>query len=292
MRARAPPSPKTLIDQNVFQVVLHAIVDDVLDLTRATARSEVQLQNMVPLNLTVFGDTGRIIQIMNNLIGNSAKFTRSGFIRVVARGTADGRMVAISVLDTGIGIPKAKIGGVFQPFEQVDMSISRKYGGFGLGLHIAQDLVRAHGGDIYVTSQEGQGSCFTFTLPAVAATAPQMERGSSVSSATHMAGPARVDAPAHVRPVETDGYDALQLSALASARIGPGPSGRSPLDTPPTALSHASTVLRSGKPWHKEKYGTHLLLSVDDDGVNHDVVEALVSANGYEARGVLRAASR
>jgi len=176
----------------------------VLDLTRATARNEVQLQNMVPLNLTVFGDTGRIIQIMNNLIGNSAKFTRSGFIRVVARGTADGRMVAVSVLDTGIGIPKAKIGGVFQPFEQVDMSISRKYGGFGLGLHITQDLVRAHGGDIYVTSQEGQGSCFTFTLPAVAAAmAPQMERASSVSSATHLAGPARVDGPGHVRPVGT-----------------------------------------------------------------------------------------
>ena len=95
-------------------------------------------------------------------------------------------------------------------------------------------------------------------------------------------------APSFLRaPAETDGYDALQLSALASARIGPGPSGRS-LDTPPTGLSHASTVLRSGKPWHKEKYGTHLLLSVDDDGVNHDVVEALVSANGYEARGALR----
>ena len=49
-----------------------------------------------------------------------------------------------------------------------------------------------------------------------------------------------------------------------------------------------TTEQASGKPWHKEKYGTHLLLSVDDDGVNHDVVEALVSANGYEARGALR----
>jgi len=147
------------------QVSLRLVVEDVLGLTRATARPEVQLQNMVPVNLTVFGDTGRIIQIMNNLTGNSAKFTRKGFIRVVARGTGNG-MVAISVLDTGIGIPKTHLSSVFQPFEQVDMSISRKYGGFGLGLHIAQDLVRAHGGDIYVTSQEGQGSCFTFTLPA------------------------------------------------------------------------------------------------------------------------------
>jgi signal transduction histidine kinase len=142
------------------------VVDDVLDLTRATARNEVQLQNMVPVDLEVFGDTGRIIQILNNLTGNSAKFTRKGFIRVVARGTGNG-MVAVSVLDSGIGIPKSHLSSVFQPFEQVDMSISRKYGGFGLGLHITQDLVRAHGGDIYVTSQEGQGSCFTFTLPAV-----------------------------------------------------------------------------------------------------------------------------
>lgn len=58
-------------------------------------------------------------QILNNLVGNSAKFTRAGFIRVIGRHTPDGRMVAVSVLDTGIGIPRHKLDTIFQPFEQV-----------------------------------------------------------------------------------------------------------------------------------------------------------------------------
>jgi hypothetical protein len=73
--------------------------------------------------------------------------------------------VAVHVTDTGIGIPKHKLGSIFLPFTQVDGSISRQYGGFGLGLSITQELVKAHGGELWVRSREHKGSQFTFTLP-------------------------------------------------------------------------------------------------------------------------------
>lgn len=107
-----------------------------------------------------------LTQVLNNLLGNAAKFTHQGFIRVSASWhDQQQQWVAVHVTDTGIGIPKQKLSSIFLPFEQVDGSISRQYGGFGLGLSITQELVKAHGGEIWVKSKEGKGSCFTFTLP-------------------------------------------------------------------------------------------------------------------------------
>ncbi|KXZ46245.1 hypothetical protein GPECTOR_45g115 [Gonium pectorale] len=163
MDAAALRQNKLVLKQE--QVVLRHVVDDVLDLTRSLVDSEVQLVNLVPPRMLVVGDTGRIVQILNNLLGNAAKFTRRGQIRVTARQVEGGRKVAVTVSDTGIGIPRNKLATIFLPFEQVDMSISRKYGGFGLGLNIVQELVKAHGGTINVSSIEGKGSTFTFTLP-------------------------------------------------------------------------------------------------------------------------------
>ncbi|GLC39538.1 Hexokinase-3 [Pleodorina starrii] len=163
MDAAALRQNKLVLKQE--QVVLRHVVDDVLDLTRSLVDSEVVLANLVPPRMLVTGDTGRIVQILNNLLGNAAKFTRRGQIRVTARQVEGGRRVAVTVSDTGIGIPRNKLATIFLPFEQVDMSISRKYGGFGLGLNIVQELVKAHGGTINVSSIEGKGSAFTFTLP-------------------------------------------------------------------------------------------------------------------------------
>ena len=78
--------------------------------------------------------------------------------------TPVGDVVAVHVHDTGIGIPADKLDDIFAPFEQVDMSTTRRYGGTGLGLNLAKQLVEAHGGTISVASKRGQGSCFTFTL--------------------------------------------------------------------------------------------------------------------------------
>jgi hypothetical protein len=107
-----------------------------------------------------------LLQVLNNLLGNAAKFTHQGYIRVSAKWHDEQHQwVAIQVCDTGIGIPKQKLQSIFLPFEQVDGSISRQYGGFGLGLSITQELVKAHGGELWVKSKEHRGSQFVFTIP-------------------------------------------------------------------------------------------------------------------------------
>jgi signal transduction histidine kinase len=128
------------------------------------AGKKLVLQNDIPPDLLpVAGDENRLQQILHNLIGNAIKFTESGSVRISAEqrnGT-----VAVSIHDTGIGIPADKFESIFQSFEQVDASIAREYGGTGLGLTITKQLVELHGGKIWVESEIGKGSTFTFTLP-------------------------------------------------------------------------------------------------------------------------------
>jgi CheY-like chemotaxis protein len=105
-------------------------------------------------------------QIVTNLVGNALKFTERGGVRVVARmaGTRAAPQLAIDVVDTGVGIPEDKIGKLFQAFVQADTSVTRKFGGTGLGLVLSRNFARALGGDITVTSVAGQGSTFTATV--------------------------------------------------------------------------------------------------------------------------------
>jgi signal transduction histidine kinase len=127
------------------------------------ARRGVKLANNIPSSLpTIRGDNGRIIQILHNLVGNSCKFTHSGSICVSA--VHKGDEVEVSVSDSGIGIPDDKFESIFQAFEQVDMSTTRKYGGTGLGLNLVKQLVEAHDGRISVRSKLGAGTTFFFTL--------------------------------------------------------------------------------------------------------------------------------
>jgi len=124
----------------------------------------VELQQSVPADLpTIIADSRRVRQVLLNLVSNAAKFTDRGFIRVEAR--VEGDFVVISVSDTGIGIPPEKLPHIFEAFTQVDASPSRKYGGTGLGLTISKSFVELHGGRIWVESEVGKGSTFTFTLP-------------------------------------------------------------------------------------------------------------------------------
>jgi Putative regulator of cell autolysis len=112
---------------------------------------------------TVHADENRLVQILYNLIGNAAKFTDRGEIKVSAE--AQDERVVIRVSDTGKGIQPEKSEAIFKPFEQADSSLSREYGGVGLGLSITKHLVELHGGRIEVVSEPDQGSSFTFTLP-------------------------------------------------------------------------------------------------------------------------------
>ena len=124
----------------------------------------IKLESDVPQDLpTVMADQTRIRQIILNLVSNAAKFTEKGFIRL--RMTPAPQEVLISVTDTGIGIPADKLGHIFEEFTQVDASTTRKYGGTGLGLAITRSFVEMHKGRIWVESELGVGSTFTFTLP-------------------------------------------------------------------------------------------------------------------------------
>lgn len=115
----------------------------------------------------VIGDELRVVQVLNNLISNAYKFTSVGSIHVEAVKTAQtgNRMeLFFMILDTGIGIAKTDQDKLFQSFSQVDASISRKYGGTGLGLNICKQLVELMGGNIHVKSEVGKGSMFSFHI--------------------------------------------------------------------------------------------------------------------------------
>ena len=109
------------------------------------------------------GDPTRIRQILYNLISNALKFTDEGEIRVSAR--HDGAMLDIVVADTGVGISPENLARLFQKFDQLDSSTTRRYGGTGLGLAICLELAELMGGEIGVESRPGHGSRFTVRLP-------------------------------------------------------------------------------------------------------------------------------
>jgi two-component system, sensor histidine kinase and response regulator len=119
----------------------------------------------VPAN--VVGDPARVRQVLVNLVGNSLKFTDRGEIEVsvqIEAQTVEGPMIRFSVRDSGIGIPVDKQNKIFGAFSQADSSTTRKYGGTGLGLTIAGQLAGLMGGKLWVESEVGKGSIFSFTV--------------------------------------------------------------------------------------------------------------------------------
>jgi signal transduction histidine kinase len=114
----------------------------------------------------VWGDPKRMHQILVNLLGNAIKYTPdTGTVAVTAWPNEASEMVEISVSDTGIGVPADFLPHIFDRFSRVERPEIQHTVGTGLGLSIAKGLVEAHGGEIWVESEEGHGTCFTFTLP-------------------------------------------------------------------------------------------------------------------------------
>jgi signal transduction histidine kinase len=171
---------------------LLALVNDFLDLSKIDAnREELFLEKVVvediclaslaivetkaeeaglTLNLEIAPDISfccvdqrRVKQILVNLLSNAVKFTKSGNINLQVK--LEERMLVFSVIDTGIGITATDMEKLFQPFQQLNNSLNRKQKGTGLGLAVSRKLAQLHGGSLSVTSEPGQGSCFTLRLP-------------------------------------------------------------------------------------------------------------------------------
>ncbi|GAB1483646.1 hypothetical protein MASR2M78_24620 [Treponema sp.] len=152
---------------------LRHCIDSSLDLVSASATKKglellMSLDEDIPY--LVQGDEARLKQVINNLVSNAVKFTEYGEVLVSAslkeKKETGELLIAVSVSDTGLGIPPNKIDRLFKSFSQVDASTTRRFGGTGLGLAICKRLVALMGGEIRVESSgiPGEGSCFTFTL--------------------------------------------------------------------------------------------------------------------------------
>ena len=141
---------------------VRSVLDNLAPL--AEKRHQALRLDVPPELPTVLADEQRVKQVLTNLINNAIKFTpEGGSIQVTVKPEA--ASLRISVEDTGIGIAPEDMDKLFKPYTQLDMTDTRSVGGTGLGLSISKALVEAHGGEIGVHSEPGQGSCFWFTLP-------------------------------------------------------------------------------------------------------------------------------
>lgn len=150
----------------------HAAIDAVRTIVseRASAKGLEFVASIDPgLPHFVIGDPTRLRQILINLLVNAVKFTEQGSVEL--RIAPEGGRIIFSVRDTGIGMDEVALSRLFKPFSQADDSVTRKYGGTGLGLMISRELIEAMGGTIEAESAPGTGSVFWFWLPLQAADA-------------------------------------------------------------------------------------------------------------------------
>ena len=142
---------------------LAALALDVVERMRVTTdRHELRLEVGGPL--PVVGDGSRIEQVLLNLIANAIRYSPEGG-HIQLRVAAENGQAVVVVRDHGVGIPKEKLGRVFERFYQAHADALHNYGGMGLGLYVSNEIVTRHGGKIWVESKEGEGSTFYFSIP-------------------------------------------------------------------------------------------------------------------------------
>lgn len=249
------------IDLQLKAVDIRTIAEVVLALSQPLiGHKKLQIINAIPADLPpINADENRIQQILYNLVGNAIKFTDSGTITVSAAmldgsvsngnqspdSSLSSSQLAITVSDTGIGIPTEKLGRIFEAFEQAEGSTSRIYGGTGLGLAVTQQLVRLHGGQMRVESEVGVGSQFTFTLPLTPLGAVTDEQ---LSEPTYSS----------------------QLTVFNKPLSGT--ERRSELPVPNELIAEQPLPTDNELPITEEKEGQFHILIVDDEPVNRQVL--------------------
>jgi len=206
------------------------IVLQVIDLMQMRAQEkgiELDLEEIDPLPETITTDPARLRQILVNLVGNAVKFTSHGRVTLIVQ-QVDGEtmpQLEFRVVDTGIGITESQFAELFTPFSQADSSITRRFGGTGLGLTISKRLAYELGGDLTATSVPGEGSTFTLRIPARAGEATSVEgstaeTGPPVSLETTTA-PASPPSKVHGRVLLVeDAVDNQRLVSLILRKAG------------------------------------------------------------------------
>jgi signal transduction histidine kinase/ActR/RegA family two-component response regulator len=241
---------------------LRAGLEDVTELLANRARAKgLTLDCRIGAGVPAYvrGDAMRLRQILINLAGNAVKFTESGTIVVEAArhgadtdsSPGDGCTLRFSVTDTGIGIPSEAIERLFQPFNQVDGSTTRRFGGTGLGLVICKQLVELMGGEIGVVSTPGSGATFWFTVPLTVGVVASVDPGARDSMASQAQ---------RVRALRPARADARKTAPPGSLNLSLEPTGDD------MALSSARARI----------------LLAEDNGVNQEVARAMVENLGCE----------
>lgn len=160
----------------------------------------------------VVGDAVRLRAALENLIDNAVKFTARGGVRLAVAATPAGRRIRLgfAVTDSGIGMSAREIARLFRPFAQASESVSRRFGGSGLGLALVRRLARAMGGDLKVTSAKGVGSTFLFT----ALVAPAREAGKPARAEGGAVAAPRDEAGLNILCAEDNPYGRVVLNAI------------------------------------------------------------------------------
>ena len=158
------------IELEMRPFVMRDLVQRIAGLHASSAQLKgitLQVEVAPDLGPAFLGDALRIEQVLNNVLANAVKFTEQGQIRLLVHAdpSTEPSLVRFVVHDSGIGISPGKLSDIFEPFLQADTSITRRFGGTGLGLTISRKLARAMGGDLTVTSVLGSGSAFTLSVP-------------------------------------------------------------------------------------------------------------------------------
>nr|WP_256992380.1 ATP-binding protein [Paenibacillus sp. XY044] len=155
-------------------VDLRLAVDLTLQVLKPLAENKgLHMENMLPDDLHVTADENRLQQVLHNLIGNAIAYTESGTVTITGRKSHG--QARIQIKDSGIGIAETDLSRIFESFEQIDPMNRPQQGGTGIGLSITKKLIELHGGGIEVTSQLGEGSTFSFTIPLALQQVPAMQ---------------------------------------------------------------------------------------------------------------------
>ena len=151
---------------NLEEFDFNDLVNEIIEaLLPKAMRKSILLKRDLLDNIILFSDKDRIKQILFNLLDNAVKFTPIGGEIIIKTEIVNQNKLTVHIIDNGIGITQESLNKLFRPFHQADMSISKGYGGTGLGLYLTKKLVNLLGGDISVHSKINKGSDFNFTIP-------------------------------------------------------------------------------------------------------------------------------